>query len=287
MLQFKDALGKRLWLVSPFAFSSQVIAFLYLMGKGCDILRKATTLEKTRIYFISAVKTLHSCFRVLLRSYVGRDNCYRASDLIIRDWSESLLSYIHCTPVIKNPDGVDFPGCEPLIFMSNHTSLYDIPVLFRAIPGSLRMVAKKEIKKIPFFGKTLEVLGFIYIDRKNHTRAIQDLDRARKTMRSGVMIWISPEGTRSANGKVGKLKKGGFKLAQKTGARIVPVSIAGANGILQDGVLSGLHLNVPVAVTIHKPLDPKDYQNENGGEKALIDAVGRLIDPNSDANCCH
>jgi len=202
-------------------------------------------------------------------------------DHIIHSWGDHLLRYIGCDPVVENPENVSFDSGEPLILMSNHTSLYDIPIIFRAVPGPVRMVTKKELRGIPFFGKTLEILEFIYIDRKNRSQAIQDLERAREKMQSGILVWISPEGTRSKTGRLQPLKKGGFKIAQQTGARIVPISIQGADQILKDNSLFNLHMNVPVRVKIGKPIDPNDYVGRENGEREFMDAIAKKIAPDS------
>lgn len=240
-------------------------------------MKKTGVIERTYVYFQSCLKTLSSCIKVICLAAVDKGRSREKWDLIIRDWSEGMLRYIQCDPVIENPGQVDFTRGEPFIIMSNHTSLYDIPVIFRAIPGSVRMVTKKELRAIPFFGKTLEILEFIYIDRKNRAQAIKDLERARDKMQSGILIWISPEGTRSASGELQKLKKGGFKLAQQTGAKIVPVSISGAFKILKDGQLSGLHLQAPVTVRINEPVDPKDFEGLENGERLFMDEVAKRI----------
>lgn len=240
-------------------------------------MKKTGVIERTYVYFRTGVKTLSSCLKVISLAGFDKKRPREQWDLIIRDWSEGMLRYIQCDPVIENPGQVDFTSGEPLIIMSNHTSLYDIPVIFRAIPGSLRMVTKKELRSIPFFGKTLEILDFIYIDRKNRGQAIKDLERARDKMQSGILIWISPEGTRSASGQLQKLKKGGFKLAQQTGAKVVPVSISGAYKILDQGRLSGLHLRVPVTVRINEPVDPRDFENQKDGEKLFMSEVAKRI----------
>jgi 1-acyl-sn-glycerol-3-phosphate acyltransferase len=97
------------------------------------------------------------------------------------------------------------------------------------------MLAKAELFRIPLWGRGLRAAEFIEVDRGNHTRAVQSIEHAARLVQDGVSIWVAPEGTRSVDGRIGKLKKGGFHLALATGTPIVPVAIRGTIGILPRG----------------------------------------------------
>src|ERR1700693_3618238 len=86
------------------------------------------------------------------------------------------------------------PG-ETYLVMSNHQSLYDIPVLFQVVGPNIRMITKQELFKVPIFGGALEASGFVAIDRANRNEAIRGLDRARSVLAGGTHVWIAPEGT--------------------------------------------------------------------------------------------
>jgi 1-acyl-sn-glycerol-3-phosphate acyltransferase len=127
------------------------------------------------------------------------------------------------------------PG-RAVVYMSNHQSHLDIPVLYATLPSpTIRMLAKAELFRIPLWGRGLRAAGFIEVDRGNHTRAVQSIEHAARLVQDGVSIWVAPEGTRSVDGRIGKLKKGGFHLALATGTPIVPVAIRGTIGILPRG----------------------------------------------------
>ena len=83
---------------------------------------------------------------------------------------------------------------ETYLVMSNHQSLYDIPVLFYVIGPNIRMVTKKELFRVPVFGGALAAAGFISIDRSDRHRAIRSLDEARGLLASGTHVWIAPGG---------------------------------------------------------------------------------------------
>ena len=146
------------------------------------------------------------------------------------------------------------PGDRAFVYMSNHQSHMDIPVLYAALPArSLRMVGKKELFRIPFWSRALRAGGFIEIDRSNRASAIASLDRAAAEIRDGISVWIAPEGHRSRTGSLGPLKKGGFHLAKDTGTPIVPVAIHGTFEILPPGTIN-MAYDRSVRVVIGAPI---------------------------------
>jgi 1-acyl-sn-glycerol-3-phosphate acyltransferase len=161
--------------------------------------------------------------------------------------------------------------------MSNHQSLYDIPVLFHVIGSNLRMVAKKELFSLPVFGHALAVAGFIRIDRSDRESAVESLRRGHDLLAQGTHVWIAPEGTRSRSGKLLPFKKGAFYLAFEAGMPILPVTVAGTRDVLPaDGLLS--RAGAKVRVTIHPPIDPHPF-TEHGkeGRAELMELVRRTI----------
>jgi 1-acyl-sn-glycerol-3-phosphate acyltransferase len=166
-------------------------------------------------------------------------------------------------------------GSEPLIVMSNHQSHLDIPVLYRAIPGKLRMVAKAELFKIPVFGRAMLAAGMMRIDRNNHAEAIHSLrEQGGSLLSSGGRVWIAPEGTRSLTGKLGPFKSGGFRLALENHVRILPVAIEGTRDALPPHSLI-VQPNKRVKVTILPIVDPAAYGVDR--RKELTAEVRRRI----------
>jgi len=147
------------------------------------------------------------------------------------------------------------PADGSYVYMSNHQSHLDIPILYATLPSpTIRMLAKKELFQIPLWGRGLRAAEFVEVDRANHTRAVQSIEHAARLIRDGVSIYLAPEGTRSRDGRIGKLKKGGFHLAKETGTPIVPVAIRGTIDILPRGTRT-MHPGKPVEVTIGAPID--------------------------------
>jgi 1-acyl-sn-glycerol-3-phosphate acyltransferase len=146
------------------------------------------------------------------------------------------------------------PPGRSYVYMSNHQSHLDIPMLYATLPSpTIRMLGKTELFQIPLWGRGLRAAEFIEVDRSNHDKAMKSIDFAAKLVRDGVSIYLAPEGTRSRDGKIGKLKKGGFHLALGTGAPIVPVGIQGTIEILPRGAKL-MQTGVSVRVTIGAPI---------------------------------
>jgi 1-acyl-sn-glycerol-3-phosphate acyltransferase len=142
-----------------------------------------------------------------------------------------------------------------VVYMSNHQSHLDIPMLYATLPSpTIRMLGKAELFRIPLWGRGLRAAEFIEVDRSNHARAVKSIEHAARLVREGVSIYLAPEGTRSIDGRIGKLKKGGFHLAIGTGAPIVPVAIRGTIDILPRGARV-MRSGQRVSVQIGRPIE--------------------------------
>ncbi len=221
------------------------------------------------------VKAAGTTFRVsaptILQARTGRltaDTCDRR----LAWWSRRLLEQARIELSVQGLDNLS--EGENYVVMSNHQSHYDIPVIYQALGRRLRMVAKRELFRVPLWGRAMRVAGFIEIDRQNHDRALDSMRRAAEALRAGTDIWIAPEGTRSRDGALGEFRKGGFHLALETGARILPVTIEGTRRVLpaQGRVV---HPGARVIVTLHPPVDPMPYGHER--IEALMDTVRGVI----------
>ena len=138
---------------------------------------------------------------------------------------------------------VDVRGLDRLqagttyIFVSNHQSIYDIPVVFASLPYQLRIIAKESLGNFPFLGWHLRRTGHLLVDRKNPDRA-GILRRWKALVEQGLSLIIFPEGTRSQTGRVGIFKAGSFLLAIEAGLPIVPLSVDGTRYVMRKGQLT-------------------------------------------------
>lgn len=156
-------------------------------------------------------------------------------DWIHRSWSRLLLRMAGVRVVVAGEEALTRD--EPQVLVCNHQSLLDIPVLFAALPLSLRFVAKIELTRVPVFAGAMRRAGHVFVDRGDRAQAIEAMRRAAERMRGdGLTLGLFPEGTRSRDGKLRSFKKGAFALATETGTAIVPVAIEGGAAVLpEDG----------------------------------------------------
>lgn len=191
-----------------------------------------TFLKKLSAYWIILQSVAITFWYSLVSLYQSRFGSRADVDRSMRKWSAALLKVVRIKYSVSDPLHLTLVPNKSYIIMSNHASLYDIPLIFTALPGSIRMIAKKELFRVPIWGRAMQACEFPSIDRKNSAQAIKDLEYVKQKMQSGIIPWIAPEGTRSRHGGLNPFKKGGFMLALQTQATIIPVGIRGAGQVL-------------------------------------------------------
>jgi 1-acyl-sn-glycerol-3-phosphate acyltransferase len=197
-------------------------------------------------------KTFAISLPTVLEAMVGLATIER-SDRRLADWSRSI---VRRADIDLTAEGLDhIPRDRACVYMSNHQSHFDIPIIYSVFPSTLRMVAKAELFRVPVFGRALRDAGFVSVDRSgDRKQAVAAMRSCADALRRGVNIWLAPEGTRSLDGRLGKLKKGGFLLARESGAEIVPIAIDGSRNILpkrsaivQRGARVRVRFGAPIA----------------------------------------
>lgn len=235
---------------------------------------KASTFYSKWIMIKSALLTAYYSLFLLVR-LPGKPLTRQYVDHKIQIWVNHILNAAKATYTVVNPHQVVPKTSKKTIIMSNHSSLYDIPLAFKVFPQhTIRMLAKKELAKIPFMGQAMIAAEFPFIDRKNRTQAFKDLERTKQLMESGAVIWIYPEGTRSKNGRVAPFKKGAFITAIEAQATIIPVGIRGAFDILPPHS-NQLNLKQNAELHVGEPIDASEFTLEN--KEVLIAKVHQAI----------
>lgn len=149
------------------------------------------------------------------------------------------------------------PG-KAYVFMANHASFLDGPMVFAIIPQSVRVILKKSVFAFPVLGWIMIAAGFVPVDRRAGGGGVQSIERAVRAMKEkGHSFLIFPEGTRSLDGRLGRFRRGGFFLAVGAGAPIVPISIRGTFELMPKGRFGAKRGTVQVE--FHDPIPVAGY----------------------------
>lgn len=144
------------------------------------------------------------------------------------------------------------PSANSVLYMANHQSNLDPPLLLAALPGEICFLAKKELFSVPILGWVLRIGGLVAVDRANRDAARASIAQAASMLRAGRPFLIFPEGTRTRDGQVQEFKKGPFFLAEQAGAPVVAVRLAGTGALMPPGawrIRPGrvqLHFHAPI-----------------------------------------
>jgi len=166
------------------------------------------------------------------------------------------------------------PANRAVVFCSNHESNVDPPVLFQALHKRLHVLFKAELTKIPVLGAVMLGGGFVPVERERREASMASIDRAAASIREGNTFLIFPEGTRSKTAELLPFKKGGFIMAIKAQAPIVPVAVSGGRSAMRKG--SWLVRPVMVDVKIGEPVETTGLSLDDRDE--LIEIVRRRIE---------
>lgn len=194
-----------------------------------------------------------------------------------RTWSRLIL--------ITTGVRVDVRGLERLepgrtyVFVANHQSIYDIPILFWSLPYQLRIIAKESLGHVPFLGWHLRRTGHLLVDRsrRSHTRVI---DWASRLTSNGLSLIVFPEGTRSRDGRVAEFKGGSFFLALEAGLPIVPIAVVGSRHVMLKGRLATYPGHV--TLVIHDPIDTSGMSRKDARE--IAERVRRVVAPDAESD---
>ena len=165
------------------------------------------------------------------------------------------------------------------IFMSNHVSNLDPPLLIPLLPGRTSVLVKKELFRIPILGFAMRVAHLVPVDRRNRDAAIASVRAAADVIRSGLSMTIFPEGTRSLDGRLQPLKKGPFYLAIESGCPIVPVTLLGTYEILPKGKRLIAPEKAVAQIIFHPPISPQDFQDRDALIAAVRDSIASALPP--------
>jgi 1-acyl-sn-glycerol-3-phosphate acyltransferase len=193
---------------------------------------------------------------------------YRLNQL----WTWAILRIGGISLKVRGMENIEIG--RPYIFMVNHQSNIDIPVLVQSLRRfQLRWIAKKELLRVPLFGWAMWATKHITVDRADPADGLKSLERAKQRLAAGISIVVFPEGTRSRDGRLLPFKKGGFLLAAQTRTNIVPVTIVGSAKVLPAGAWK-LRRGA-IEVFVDKPIATEGFRI--GSLRALSEQVRQVI----------
>jgi 1-acyl-sn-glycerol-3-phosphate acyltransferase len=204
---------------------------------------------RTVFYLIPAVSlyTIVLGTISLLSSVVDRSGDF--GHQCARAWARLIVK---TTGVAVRVSGIErLDRSRSYVFAANHQSIYDIPIVFSALPFQLRIVAKDSLRKIPFLGWHLQRTGHLLVDRSRPGAGV--VKKMARLVGEHHSLIVFPEGTRSVDGTVARFKGGPFVLALEARVPVVPISISGSRHVMKKGrlmVCPGV-----VTVTVHEPIE--------------------------------
>lgn len=188
-------------------------------------------------------------------------------------WCGTLLKLAGVQVTVTGQENI--PAGRACVFVANHRSYFDIPVVLTALDGPHGLLSKQEIDKIPLVRRWMRLLGCVFVVRDDVRASMRALNAATDTVKAGQSFTIFPEGTRykGEEGGIGEFKGGAFRVAVKNGAPVVPVAISGTRAIMEDNH----YIITPARVTVRilPPLETTALTRDE--QKALPETVQGLI----------
>ena len=166
-------------------------------------------------------------------------------------WGRMLVEGTGSTVIVEGAENV--PQDRAVVIVANHQGFFDIPVLLGYFPKAAAYIAKAGVRKVPILGKWNELYGTVFINRGNPRDALRAIQKGAERVKEGYSLVIFPEGTRSPDGHLLPFKPGALKLAQKSGAPIVPVTLVNTRTVMVKGSLKIRKANI--RVIIGKPIE--------------------------------
>ena len=172
----------------------------------------------------------------------------------------------------------NIPAGRSCIFMSNHVSNLDPPVVLPLLPGRSSVLLKQELMNIPILGKAMRLAKFVPVARGSRRDAAQaSVEAAADALRSGLHILVYPEGTRSPDGRLSAFKKGPFFLAKETQAPIIPIALSGTQTMMRKGsnaITPGL-----ARIRVLQAIEPSKYETREELMAAVRSAIAKALPP--------
>lgn len=169
--------------------------------------------------------------RDYIEKFKGEEEAWKYAQEVFRKWTYFTINIIGMEIEVEGFENIPDKTC---VFMGNHQSILDIPVMRYSTQRTLDFVAKKELAKAPLIGYWITHVKSVTIDRDNIREGMKAINQAVNNIKDGYNFTIFPEGTRSKDGKIHEFKRGSIKIASKSKAPIIPVAIKGTSACFED-----------------------------------------------------
>lgn len=167
---------------------------------------------------------------------------------MVPKWANGLLKLAGVTVDVKGKENI--PSNQAVVFVANHRSYYDIPLMLTSLDKPHPLVAKKEIEKIPIVRGWMELLRCVFLDRENPRKGMEAMNQAMDNLKKGYSVIVFPEGTRSKGSELdlNEFKAGAFRIATKTKVPVVPVAIHASRDIMENngGWMKPTHVTIQI-----------------------------------------
>lgn len=185
--------------------------------------------------------------------------CNKIAKVIVSNGFKFCLFISRVKVDIKGLENI--PKDRAVLFVANHRGFFDIVATYAHIPTIFGFVAKKEIKKVPGLNLWMYFINCLFIDRNNMKESLKTILKGIEQLKSGVSIFIFPEGTRSKDGNMLPFKEGSLKMAEKAKCPIIPIGIRGSGERFDDQfpkIKTGT-----VTIRIGKPINIEELEAED------------------------
>lgn len=180
---------------------------------------------------------------------------------ITYSWGKFVMKLAGANITIRGSENLDSIKNETVLFVSNHQSNFDIPLLLGSLDKSKGFIAKKELETWPIISLWMKNIQCVFMDRNNMRKSAEAIVQGINILKNGQSMVIFPEGTRSKGGPTHEFKAGSFKLATKSKVPVVPITINGTYKLLEangGGKIKGNN----VEIIIHKPINTRNLSKD-------------------------
>lgn len=191
---------------------------------------------------------------------------------MVQEWARYVVGLSGKQTTVSVSGQENLPMDRAAVFVANHQSYMDIPVLLGYVKKPMAFIAKVEILKVPFLSGWMKLMECVFLNRGNPRQSVKDMESAVEKIKKGYSLLIFPEGHRSKGDAPGAFKAGSFKLAFKSAAPIVPVTIDGTWKLFEgENKLNP----ADVRVTIHPPVETEGLSKEE--QHQVVEQVEKTI----------